>query len=45
MENRPLEVSYLYGASGAGKTRSIYETHDPGHLPGDELPGLKGHFL
>lgn len=29
VENRPLEVSYLYGASGAGKTRSIYETHDP----------------
>ena len=29
MENRPLQVSYLYGASGAGKTRSIYETHDP----------------
>ena len=29
VENRPLQVSYLYGASGAGKTRSIYETHDP----------------
>lgn len=29
VENRPLEVSYLYGASGAGKTRSIYEAHDP----------------
>lgn len=24
-----MQVSYLYGASGAGKTRSIYETHDP----------------
>ena len=29
VENRPLEVSYLYGASGAGKTRSIYQRHDP----------------
>lgn len=29
VENRPLEVSYLYGASGAGKTRSIYEAHAP----------------
>ena len=29
VENRSLEVSYLYGASGAGKTRSIYEAHDP----------------
>lgn len=29
VENRPLEVSYLYGASGVGKTRSIYEAHDP----------------
>lgn len=29
VENRPLQVSYLYGASGAGKTRSIYSTHDP----------------
>lgn len=29
VENRPLQVSYLYGASGAGKTRSIYEAHDP----------------
>lgn len=29
VENRPLEVSYLYGASGAGKTRSIYEAYDP----------------
>ena len=29
LENRPLQVSYLYGASGAGKTRSIYSTHDP----------------
>ena len=28
-ENRALEVTYLYGASGAGKTRSIYEAHDP----------------
>ena len=29
VENRPLQVSYLYGASGAGKTRSIYSIHDP----------------
>lgn len=28
-ENRKLEVSYLYGASGSGKTRSIYQDHDP----------------
>lgn len=29
-ENRlALEVSYLYGASGAGKTRGIYQRHDP----------------
>lgn len=24
-----LEVTYLYGASGVGKTRSIFEKHDP----------------
>lgn len=29
VENRPLEVSYIYGASGTGKTRSIYQKHDP----------------
>lgn len=29
VENRPLEVSYLFGASGAGKTRSIFESNDP----------------
>lgn len=29
VENRPLEVTYLYGASGTGKTRSIYQNHDP----------------
>lgn len=28
-ENRNVEVSYLYGASGAGKTRSIFQTNDP----------------
>ena len=28
-ENRKLEVAYLYGDTGAGKTRSIYESHDP----------------
>lgn len=28
-ENRILEVSYLYGATGTGKTRGIYERHDP----------------
>ncbi len=29
VENRPLRVTYLYGASGAGKTRSIYAAYDP----------------
>lgn len=29
VENRPLEVTYLYGASGVGKTRSIYSANDP----------------
>ena len=29
VENRELEVAYFYGASGAGKTRSIYLAHDP----------------
>jgi len=28
-ENRLLEVTYLYGASGAGKTWGIFERHDP----------------
>ena len=28
-ENRKLEVAYLYGATGVGKTRSIYLKHDP----------------
>lgn len=32
VENRLLEVTYLYGASGVGKTRSIYETHDPRNI-------------
>ena len=32
VENRPLQVSYLYGASGSGKTRSIYESHDPRNI-------------
>ncbi len=27
-ENRKLEVCYIYGASGTGKTRSIFERHD-----------------
>ena len=27
-ENRVLEVTYLYGASGTGKTRGIFETYD-----------------
>ena len=27
-ENRALEVTYLYGASGTGKTRGIFEKHD-----------------
>lgn len=29
MENRKLEVTYLYGASGTGKTWGIYQRHDP----------------
>jgi len=29
VENRMLEVSYLYGAAGTGKTRSIYDRHNP----------------
>ncbi len=29
MEKRQLEVTYLYGASGAGKTWGIFEKHDP----------------
>ncbi len=28
-ENRPVKVNYLYGDSGTGKTRSIYEKHPP----------------
>jgi len=28
-ENRKLEVTYLYGASGTGKTRSIFAAHNP----------------
>ena len=28
-ENRPVKTNYLYGDSGTGKTRSIYETHPP----------------
>lgn len=31
-ENRMLEVWYLYGATGTGKTRGIYERHDPRHI-------------
>ena len=30
-ENRALEVTYLYGASGTGKTRGIFEKHLPYH--------------
>lgn len=29
VENRKLEVTYLYGSTGAGKTRGIYERHNP----------------
>ena len=29
VENRSLEVTYLYGSTGAGKTWGIYERHDP----------------
>ena len=28
-ENRPVKVHYLFGDSGTGKTRSIYEKHPP----------------
>ena len=28
-ENRPMKVNYLFGDSGTGKTRSIYEKHSP----------------
>ena len=28
-ENRPVKVNYLFGDSGTGKTRSIYEKHAP----------------
>ncbi len=28
-KNRELQVFYLFGASGTGKTRSIYEKHNP----------------
>ena len=31
-ENRNLTVYYLYGASGAGKTRSIYQAHPAGDI-------------
>lgn len=29
MENRKIEVTYLYGSTGAGKTWGIFERHDP----------------
>nr|WP_319489354.1 hypothetical protein [uncultured Caproiciproducens sp.] len=29
VENRNLTVIYIYGATGVGKTRSIYERHNP----------------
>lgn len=29
IENRNLEVIYIYGMTGAGKTRGIYERHSP----------------
>jgi len=28
-ENRDLKVTYIFGATGAGKTRGIYQRHDP----------------
>ena len=28
-ENRNVEVTYIYGATGAGKTRGIFEKHSP----------------
>ena len=32
VENRPLEVTYLYGASGTGKTWGIYQKHEPKNI-------------
>lgn len=29
VENRKIEVTYLYGSTGAGKTWGIFERHDP----------------
>ena len=32
IENRMLEVNYLYGASGTGKTRGIFEKYGPKNI-------------
>ena len=46
VENRPLEVTYLYGASGTGKTFGIYQKHEAkNHLPYHQLQSHKGNFL
>ena len=46
VENRPLEVTYLYGASGTGKTFGIYQKHEAKkHLPYHQLQSHKGNFL
>ena len=42
VENRPLQVSYLYGASGAGKTRSIYRVTNYRAARGVSFDGYHG---
>ena len=45
-ENRKLEVTYLYGASGVGKTWGIFEQHDPWEICRiTNYRGAKGHLL
>lgn len=38
-ENRDLQVAYFYGASGAGKTRYIYEQHNPARSAASPITG------
>ena len=46
VENRPLQVSYLYGASGCGQDEEhLRNPRPPEHLPGDKLSGRKRRFL
>ena len=43
VENRPLEVSYLYrGQRGGQDKEHLRGPRPPEHLPGDKLPGGKG---